>query len=53
MKPSDKSTKSTKTTKITSSPDKLVETGKKSGVELSEQELDKIAGGPTAVEMKY
>jgi hypothetical protein len=34
----------------TSSPDKLVEDGKKAGVELTEQDLDKISGGPTAVE---
>ena len=36
----------------TSSPDKLVENGKKPGVELTEQDLDKISGGPTAVEYK-
>ena len=29
----------------TSSPDKLVD-GKKAGIELTEQELDKISGGP-------
>jgi hypothetical protein len=35
-----------------SSPDKLVETTKKADVELTEQDLDKISGGPTAVEYK-
>jgi len=50
MKKSDKSSTSSKPI---SAPDKLVETGTKSGVELSEQELDKISGGPTAVEKKY
>jgi hypothetical protein len=36
----------------TSSPDKLVEDGKKAGVELTEQDLDKISGGPTMTEYK-
>ena len=49
-----KSNKSSKSGKPTSSPDKLVKTGKKnSDVELTEQDLDKISGGPTAVEHKY
>ena len=36
----------------TAAPDKLVKDGKKAGVELTEQDLDKISGGPTAVEYK-
>ena len=47
-----KSGKSNKTGKARRSPDTLANTGKKSGVELTEQELDKVSGGPTAVEIK-
>ncbi len=50
LEKNDKPTKTRKPT--TSSPDKLVEDGKKIGVELTEQDLDKISGGPTAVEYK-
>ncbi|HXP78095.1 MAG TPA: bacteriocin [Stellaceae bacterium] len=34
-----------KKSKPASSPDKLVKTGKKGGVELSEDEMKKISGG--------
>lgn len=47
-----KSGRANKAGKSTRNADKLVKTGKKSGVELSEQELDKVAGGPTGVELK-
>ena len=48
----EKSDKSSKRDKPSSPPDKLVETTKKTDVELTEQDLDKISGGPTAVEYK-
>ena len=44
--------KSNKTGKVRKSANTLAETGKKTGIELNEQELDKISGGPTAVELK-
>ena len=47
-----KSGKSNKTSKVRRSADTLAKTGKKTGVELNEQELDKVSGGPTAVELK-
>jgi hypothetical protein len=48
----DKTDKSSKRDKPASSPDTLAETTKKTDVELTEQDLDKISGGPTAVEYK-
>jgi len=48
----EKTDKSSRRDKPSSPPDKLVETIKKTDVELSEQDLDKISGGPTAVEYK-
>ena len=48
-----KNDKSNRTQKAdTSSPDELVKDGKKAGIELTEQELDKVSGGPTAVDYK-
>lgn len=41
-----KSDKSTKKGKPISSPDELVKTGKEGKVELTEEELSKISGGP-------
>ena len=48
----DKTDKPSRRDKPSSSADKLVETTKKTDVELTEQDLDKISGGPTAVEYK-
>ena len=36
----------------TPSPDQLVKDGKNAGIELTEQDLDKISGGPTMTEHK-
>ena len=47
-----KSRKPNKTSKVRPSADTLAQTGKKTGIELNEQELDKISGGPTGVELK-
>jgi len=41
-----------KSKKPRTSPDALIKPTKKSDIELTEDELDKISGGPTAVEIK-
>jgi hypothetical protein len=48
----EKTDKSSRRDKPSSSPDKLVETTRKTDVELTEEDLGKISGGPTAVEYK-
>jgi hypothetical protein len=48
----EKTDKSSRRDRPASRPDELVETTKKRDVELTEQDLDKISGGPTAVEYK-
>jgi bacteriocin-like protein len=45
--------KTEKSKKSRISPDALIKPTKKSDIELTEAELDKISGGPTAVEDKY
>lgn len=47
-----KSGKSNKANKARRSANTLAKTGKKTGIELNEQDLDKVSGGPTAVELK-
>ena len=47
-----KSSKPNKTSKVRRTADTLAKTRKKTDIELNEQELDKISGGPTAVELK-
>jgi len=43
--------KTEKSKKSKTSPDALIKPTKKSDIELTETELDKISGGPTAVEI--
>ena len=45
--------KSDKSKKPKISADDLIKPTKKSDIELTEGELDKVSGGPTAVELKY
>jgi hypothetical protein len=45
--------KSGKTQKPKASTDKLIKPSKKGDIELTEEELKDVSGGPTAVEMKY
>ena len=44
--------KTEKSKKSKTSPDALIKPSKKGDIELTEDELDKISGGPTAVELK-
>jgi bacteriocin-like protein len=47
-----KTTKSPKKGKPTSSPDKLLKTGKDGKIELTEDELNKVAGGYGGIVIK-
>ena len=45
--------KQKKEPKRAGSADGLTKTSKKGSIELTEQDLDKVSGGPTAVELKW
>ena len=41
------------TPKKAQTPDKLTKTGKKSGIQLGEKQLDQASGGRAAITIKY
>ncbi len=49
----EKSSKSKEQNKPAASTDKMPKTGAKTSAEMTDQDLDKVSGGPTAVERTF